>query len=108
MPSQSSQHAADSLKGVLVEDPIPRVTVRRRWAIVLRRFTVLGFLAVLYATFLSSYISKESLISTASSHYPDLYEASIAELQAGLESGLFTSVDLVKVRAFDSSVKSAC
>ena len=28
---------------------------------------------------------------------PDLYEASIAELQSGLESGLFTSVDLVKV-----------
>jgi len=29
---------------------------------------------------------------------PDLYEASIAELQDGLEKGLFTSVDLVKVR----------
>lgn len=29
---------------------------------------------------------------------PDLYEASIAELQAGLEKGLFTSVDLVKVQ----------
>lgn len=29
---------------------------------------------------------------------PDLYEASIAELQSGLEQGLFTSVDLVTVR----------
>lgn len=29
---------------------------------------------------------------------PDLYEASIAELQSGLERGLFTSVDLVTVR----------
>lgn len=29
--------------------------------------------------------------------FPDLYEASIAELQTGLEKGLFTSVDLVKV-----------
>ncbi|KAI0819882.1 amidase signature domain-containing protein [Trametes gibbosa] len=28
--------------------------------------------------------------------YPDLYEASIAELQEGLQEGLFTSVDLVK------------
>jgi len=28
---------------------------------------------------------------------PDLYEASIAELQAGLIKGEFTSVDLVKV-----------
>ena len=28
---------------------------------------------------------------------PDLYEASIAELQEGLEHGHFTSVDLVKV-----------
>ena len=29
--------------------------------------------------------------------FPDLYEASIAELQDGLEKGHFTSVDLVKV-----------
>ncbi|KAF7297221.1 Amidase domain-containing protein [Mycena indigotica] len=28
--------------------------------------------------------------------FPDLYEASVPELQAGLDSGLFTSVDLVK------------
>ncbi|KZS96691.1 amidase signature enzyme [Sistotremastrum niveocremeum HHB9708] len=28
--------------------------------------------------------------------FPDLYEASIAELQAGLDAGTFTSVDLVK------------
>ena len=30
--------------------------------------------------------------------FPDLYEASIAELQAGLQKRAFTSVDLVKVR----------
>lgn len=29
---------------------------------------------------------------------PDLYEASIEELQSGLDQGLFTSVDLVTVR----------
>ena len=32
--------------------------------------------------------------------FPDLYEASIAELQTGLERGDFTSVDLVKVGVF--------
>ena len=31
---------------------------------------------------------------------PDLYEASIAELQDGLSAGLFSSVDLVKVSSF--------
>lgn len=30
-------------------------------------------------------------------HLPDLYEAGIVELQAGLDAGHFTSVDLVKV-----------
>lgn len=29
--------------------------------------------------------------------FPDLYEASVTELQDGLERGDFTSVDLVKV-----------
>lgn len=29
-------------------------------------------------------------------NYPGLYEASILELQSGLETGKFTSVDLVK------------
>lgn len=35
---------------------------------------------------------------TSESKLPDLYEASIAELNLGLNKGLFTSVDLVKVR----------
>ena len=30
--------------------------------------------------------------------FPDLYEASVLELQEGLEAGHFSSVDLVKVR----------
>jgi hypothetical protein len=29
--------------------------------------------------------------------FPDLYEASVVELQAGLDAGDFTSVDLIKV-----------
>lgn len=35
--------------------------------------------------------------TSAAINFPDLYEASIAELQDGLERGHFTSVDLVKV-----------
>lgn len=35
---------------------------------------------------------------TKPSKLPDLYEASIPELQNGLNAGLFSSVDLVKVR----------
>ena len=34
--------------------------------------------------------------------FPDLYEASIAELQDGLAKGLFTSVDLVTVSELDA------
>ena len=34
--------------------------------------------------------------------FPDLYEASIAELQDGLSKGLFTSVDLVTVSELDA------
>lgn len=41
-------------------------------------------------------IPDNSNIGT-STLYPDLYEASVLELQAGLDKGLFTSVDLVKV-----------
>ena len=33
----------------------------------------------------------------ATSTFPDLYEASVEELQHGLDAGDFTSVDLVKV-----------
>ena len=32
--------------------------------------------------------------------FPDLYEASVLELQAGLDDNSFTSVDLVKVLTF--------
>lgn len=36
--------------------------------------------------------------------FPDLYEATISELQDGLESGRFKSIHLVKVRRCLSSV----
>ena len=38
---------------------------------------------------------------------PDLYEASVTELQEGLQSGLFTSVDLVKVIYHFKCLKTA-
>lgn len=36
--------------------------------------------------------------AAAAVQFPDLYEASVLELQAGLDAGHFSSVDLVKVR----------
>jgi amidase len=36
--------------------------------------------------------------------FPDLYEASVTSLQAGLDAGQFSSVDLVKVLLCKSSV----
>ena len=35
--------------------------------------------------------------------FPDLYEASVLELQTGLDAGIFSSVDLVKVLTFFSN-----
>lgn len=37
------------------------------------------------------------LHGSAATVFPDLYEASVLELQAGLDAGTFSSVDLVKV-----------
>lgn len=39
--------------------------------------------------------------------FPDLYEASIEELQNGMEAGHFTSVDLVKVSCTCTSISRA-
>ena len=77
-----------------------------------------GLLCVMTTSSLTcaSLTSSSSLSSTKSESnidnenanvtFPDLYEASIAELQAGLEKGLFTSVDLVKVPSFIFSLTS--
>jgi amidase len=40
------------------------------------------------------------LQGTTATVFPDLYEASVLELQQGLEAGTFSSVDLVKVLTF--------
>lgn len=42
-------------------------------------------------------VSPSPSASAEAFTFPDLYEASIAELQSGLQSRHFTSVDLVKV-----------
>ena len=46
-------------------------------------------------SFISSHMLWPTLRATAPT-YPDLYEASIQELQSGLDKNWFTSVDLVK------------
>ena len=40
------------------------------------------------------------LQGTTATVFPDLYEASVLELQHGLDAGTFSSVDLVKVLTF--------
>ena len=60
----------------------------------------IAFFAIL-ASLLGFCLPQEHFrMTTKSSDFPDLYEASIAELQDGLSAGLFSSVDLVKVSAF--------
>ncbi|TFY52700.1 hypothetical protein EVG20_g10439, partial [Dentipellis fragilis] len=55
-------------------------------------------LLLIYQVFLGSALAT-SRDDSSRAALPDLYEASIAELQSGLEQGLFTSVDLVKVNS---------
>ena len=45
----------------------------------------------------SFYVSRVVVSAGITTPLPDLYEASVIELQAGLTSGQFSSVDLVKV-----------
>ena len=71
----------------------------------MRRFSLQYFflaaaLQLLIATAISRarpHASTGSPAPPTVSGFPDLYEASIAQLQAGLESKQFTSVDLVKL-----------
>jgi hypothetical protein len=62
-------------------------------------FLVLGLFALsLVWLHPSSHLSIACWSCQSYTAFPDLYEASISELQAGLDSGHFTSVHLVKVR----------
>jgi hypothetical protein len=63
-------------------------------------FSVMFILANSARLWFISYVTVLSLAAIAyASHssLPDLYEASLDDLQAGLEAGDFTSVDLIKV-----------
>ncbi len=73
----------------------------------LRALSSWFILFAVLASLLSSCLSKDHFVSprmpdvddqvSSSITFPDLYEASIAELQDGLQKGHFSSVDLIKV-----------
>jgi amidase len=66
---------------------------------VLRYFLLLPTLVALSKSTLGSLLSGMNPV-VKKPNFPDLYEASVVELQAGLDSGHFTSVNLVEVRLF--------
>ena len=57
----------------------------------------MAFLTRWFSFFLAAVACLQSSTATV---FPDLYEASVLELQAGLDDGSFSSVDLVKVLTF--------
>ncbi|KAI0786932.1 amidase signature enzyme [Abortiporus biennis] len=62
----------------------------------LKRFVTVACAFFLIYTYISGWGAKYLIKERPIIELPDLYEASIAELQSGLEEGRFTSVDLVK------------
>lgn len=61
-------------------------------------YKMLAFTSLLYLILAFCTVERVFAISGPdTAELPDLYEASIAELQDGLQKGHFTSVDLVKV-----------
>ncbi len=62
-------------------------------------------LALVWAGYGFKQESERVTAGATAAAFPDLYEASIAELQTGLEKGQFTSVDLVKVWPLDVSTR---
>ncbi|KAI0329789.1 amidase signature enzyme [Cubamyces sp. BRFM 1775] len=63
---------------------------------ILSRLNALALVVIVVALACSSHSQSPEQAAAATVQFPDLYEASIAELQDGLEKGHFTSVDLVK------------
>ncbi|ESK92746.1 glutamyl-trna amidotransferase subunit a [Moniliophthora roreri MCA 2997] len=58
--------------------------------------TFLCSFSLVFAAFTDSKRSQHHISGEAKAKFPDLYEAGVTELQAGLDAGLFNSVDLVK------------
>ena len=67
------------------------------------RVWLYAFLAALACLEIGRSYHADRMVKTVA--YPDLYEASISEIQVGLDAGHFTSVDLVKVK---HQVPSTC
>lgn len=92
MAQKTEHYSQRSLQPLFNRSVTPEATSKRfsKW----RFAIILAILACL------------QIVKTISSHpaapvrFPDLYEASIAELQEGLDAGYFSSVDLVKVCSF--------
>ncbi len=62
------------------------------------RMKVALALVLAFSFLISGYHAISSPRSLGKDSFPDLYEASVLELQDGLDAGRFTSVDLIKVR----------
>lgn len=72
------------------------VTIRSL-STVARYPSIMAFLARWFSFFLAVVACLQGSTATV---FPDLYEASVLELQQGLDAGTFSSVDLVKVLTF--------
>jgi hypothetical protein len=79
--------------------PFQSVDACRQFFFIVSTLLAQVFLIVLAQDFPGDQIAEISLVLTpqACVALPDLYEASIAELQDGLANGYYSSVDLVKV-----------
>ena len=78
----------------------PAVNASRSSNLLTMRLTVASLFALFLAFAWAGFGFNQEAArapAAAATQFPDLYEASIAELQDGLQKGLFTSVDLVKV-----------
>ena len=103
MPSK----APGAHKGSLALADAPQHASRWWHCVTMRRVSFALFLLAVQAALLSACLSPRLFTSASGAApggaravaFPDLYEASIAELQEGLAKGLFSSEDLVKVRA---------
>jgi amidase len=80
--------------GVYPEQP-PTISFRKRSKRMLRfQYCISALLLLLLGNVLANSFEARSKAGP----FPDLYEASVEDLQQGLDAGHFTSVDLVKVR----------
>ncbi|KAL4260838.1 Amidase signature (AS) superfamily protein [Pleurotus pulmonarius] len=85
-----------------VEEGATGGVASKRRGCILYATVLVGLLSIWVITGQQLYVARISsflFAATTKSRgvaYPDLYEASVAELQAGLHAGHFTSVDLVK------------